>query len=63
MDCLRIEVNLESRYGTYNFSSFFVLGLAFSERMLMTCRKVKRDLLISMLYFANLPYVPVIDRR
>ena len=29
----------------------------------MTCRKVKRDLLMSMLYLASLPYVPVIDNR
>lgn len=27
--------------------------------MLITCLKVKSDLLISMLYFANFPYVPV----
>jgi hypothetical protein len=29
----------------------------------MTCLKVNRDLLISILYFASLPYVPVIESR
>ena len=29
----------------------------------MTCLRVKRDLLISILYLANLPYVPVIESR
>ena len=27
----------------------------------MTCLRVKRDLLISILYLASLPYVPVIE--
>lgn len=36
------------------------LLLPASAKMLMTCLKVNRDLFISILYFANFPYVPVI---
>ena len=50
-------MSLESLYGTCTFYLFFVL-LA-SDKMLITCLSVNNDLFISILYLANLPYVPV----
>lgn len=36
-----------------------LFGLWSSERVVITCRRVNRDLLISIAYFAIFPYVPV----
>ena len=52
-----MDVSLESLYGTWTLSLVFVFPA--SARTLITCLKVNKDLLISMLYLANFPYVPV----
>ncbi len=57
IDCLRIEVSFESLYGTCNFYLVFVFPAY--AKILITWRRVNNDLLISMLYFASFPYVPV----
>lgn len=55
IDCFKIEVSLESLYGTYCFYYLLSLGFEFYDKMFITCRSVNKDLLISMLYFANFP--------
>lgn len=57
MDCFRIEVSFESLYGTWAF--YLPFPLPDSANILITCLKVNKDLLISILYLANLPSVPV----
>jgi len=58
MDCFRIDVSLESRYGTCTFYFEFLFFPA-SDRILITCLSVNKDLLMSILYLASLPSVPV----
>jgi hypothetical protein len=58
MDCFRIDVSFESLYGTCTFYLF--LFLLTSANIDITCLNVNKDLFMSILYFANLPYVPVI---
>ena len=57
IDCFKMDVSLESLYGTWTLSLVFVFPA--SAKTLITCLKVNKDLLISMLYLANFPYVPV----
>ena len=59
IDCFRMDVSFESQYGTWTF--YFPLPLLASERILITWRNVNNDLLMSILSFANRPYVPVIQ--
>ena len=53
IDCFKIDVSFESRYGTWIF--YLPFDLPASDKILMTCLKVKSDLLMSILSFASLP--------